>query len=53
MADVAGVGQNLHDHPSIFGMTWTVRKGSGSRITTLANPLFLKDYVYNRRVKSN
>ncbi|XP_045121245.1 glucose dehydrogenase [FAD, quinone]-like isoform X2 [Portunus trituberculatus] len=48
MADVAGVGQNLHDHPSIFGMTWTVRKGSGSRITTLANPLFLKDYVYNR-----
>ncbi|KAK8376613.1 hypothetical protein O3P69_009907 [Scylla paramamosain] len=53
MADVPGVGKNLHDHPSIFGLTWTVRKGSASRITTLANPLFFKDYVYNRKVKSN
>ncbi|XP_050712612.1 glucose dehydrogenase [FAD, quinone]-like [Eriocheir sinensis] len=47
VADVPGVGQNLHDHPSIFGMTWTVRPGSSYRLSSLANPLYLKDYIFN------
>ncbi|KAK3859895.1 hypothetical protein Pcinc_034025 [Petrolisthes cinctipes] len=49
IADVPGVGENLQDHPSIFGLTFTVKQGSGTDILQLANPVNVKDYIRNRR----
>ncbi|XP_071530904.1 glucose dehydrogenase [FAD, quinone]-like [Panulirus ornatus] len=49
VADVPGVGLNFQDHPSIFGLTWTVKQGSGTSLFNLANPIHIKDFLYNRQ----
>nr|XP_053644922.1 glucose dehydrogenase [FAD, quinone]-like isoform X2 [Cherax quadricarinatus] len=49
VADVPGVGQNLHDHVSVNGLSWTTRKGlSSSTIIRSASPSSLKQYIANR-----
>ncbi|XP_042876621.1 glucose dehydrogenase [FAD, quinone]-like [Penaeus japonicus] len=47
--DLPGVGHNLQDHPSIFGLAWSARKGASTSIPILVNPKNFKDYVLNRQ----
>lgn len=49
VVDLPGVGSNLHDHPSIFGLTWTVKPGSGITLFNLVNPVHIKNYINNRQ----
>ncbi|XP_045604147.1 glucose dehydrogenase [FAD, quinone] [Procambarus clarkii] len=49
IVDLPGVGHNLQDHPSIFGLTWTVNPGSASSILNIANPAHIKNYLNNRQ----
>nr|XP_053655847.1 oxygen-dependent choline dehydrogenase-like [Cherax quadricarinatus] len=48
VADVAGVGQNLQDHPSVFGLVWTVAKETSSNnYLSYFNPKTVYDFVHN------
>ncbi|KAG7169502.1 Glucose dehydrogenase [FAD quinone]-like 13 [Homarus americanus] len=49
VADVAGVGQNLQDHASIWGLTWTTAPDTSISLFTLASPTALADYVFRRK----
>lgn len=42
--DLQGVGENFQDHPSVFGLTWTVARGSDSVFRVL-RPQAIKDYA--------
>ena len=44
IADVPGVGKNLVDHPSIFGLSWTVNKGKGLSLNTFTDPQHIMSY---------
>ncbi|XP_076064872.1 glucose dehydrogenase [FAD, quinone]-like isoform X2 [Oratosquilla oratoria] len=48
LVDIPGVGQNLQDHPSIFGMSWTVNPGSAVHFNNLLNSTSAKEFL-NRR----
>nr|XP_045600509.1 glucose dehydrogenase [FAD, quinone]-like isoform X2 [Procambarus clarkii] len=47
VADVAGVGQNLQDHPAVGGLVWTVKKGSSFNFLRLINPKNIHDFLRN------
>lgn len=49
LVDLPGVGHNMQDHPSIFGLAWTTRKGVSTSIPRLADPKTIKDYIFNRQ----
>nr|XP_045592400.1 glucose dehydrogenase [FAD, quinone]-like [Procambarus clarkii] len=49
VADVPGVGLNLQDHASIFGLSWTTSPGSTISFLTLARPSSLADYIFRRK----
>lgn len=49
LVDLPGVGLNLQDHPSIFGLAWTTRKGVSISIPRLADPKSVKDFIFNRQ----
>ncbi|XP_071522739.1 glucose dehydrogenase [FAD, quinone]-like [Panulirus ornatus] len=49
VADVPGVGQNLQDHASIFGLTWTTDSGHSISSFTLASPTAIGDYIFRRK----
>ncbi|KAB7497353.1 Oxygen-dependent choline dehydrogenase, partial [Armadillidium nasatum] len=50
IADVAGVGQNFHDQPILFGIIFTVDKGNAwNFFTSFLNVSAHKDYVYRRK----
>ncbi|KAK8741860.1 hypothetical protein OTU49_002431, partial [Cherax quadricarinatus] len=49
VVDLPGVGSNLQDHPSIFGLTWTVKPGSGVSLFNLVNPVHIRNYLNNRQ----
>ncbi|KAL7642612.1 UNVERIFIED_CONTAM: hypothetical protein RMT77_007176 [Armadillidium vulgare] len=46
--DLPGVGQNFHDHPVIFGLTWSTKKGSALSLSTFLNPKTAIDYFFSR-----
>ncbi|KAB7497355.1 (R)-mandelonitrile lyase-like, partial [Armadillidium nasatum] len=47
IADVAGVGQNFHDQPVVFGINFTVDKGNAwTLFTSILNVSAHKDYIY-------
>ncbi|XP_069936994.1 glucose dehydrogenase [FAD, quinone]-like [Cherax quadricarinatus] len=49
VADVPGVGQNLHDHVCVHGLSWTTRKGvTSSTLWNTLNFASIKQYVNNR-----
>ncbi|XP_045123984.1 glucose dehydrogenase [FAD, quinone]-like [Portunus trituberculatus] len=43
VVNLPGVGENFHDHPSIFGLTWTVKKGSDS-VFRVVRPQAIEQY---------
>ncbi|XP_042239057.1 glucose dehydrogenase [FAD, quinone]-like [Homarus americanus] len=47
VADVAGVGENFHDHPGVYGLTWIVNKNSAGNILSLVAPSSIKNYLTN------
>ncbi|XP_069950744.1 glucose dehydrogenase [FAD, quinone]-like [Cherax quadricarinatus] len=47
--DLPGVGENFHDHPSIFGLSWSVNKGSGDSVLRLTRPEALQEYIKYQR----
>lgn len=49
LVDVPGVGENLQDHVSIFGLTWTTNPGYSINLFTWASLKNIKDYIFNRR----
>ncbi|XP_042867685.1 glucose dehydrogenase [FAD, quinone]-like [Penaeus japonicus] len=49
IVDLQGVGQNLQDHPTCPGLSWTVTKGSSRNHLSLANPKHIFDYVKDRQ----
>ncbi|KAF2350101.1 hypothetical protein FHG87_019143 [Trinorchestia longiramus] len=49
LVDLPSVEQNFRDHPSIFGLSWNVRKGMGSSYQRLLSPWSKLQYVTNRK----
>ncbi|KAF2367609.1 Glucose-methanol-choline oxidoreductase C-terminal [Trinorchestia longiramus] len=49
LVDLPGVGQNFQDHPSIYGISWTVPKGMASSYQRLLSPWSKLQYITNRR----
>ncbi|KAK3870431.1 hypothetical protein Pcinc_024341 [Petrolisthes cinctipes] len=47
--NLRGVGRNLHDHPSIFGLTWTVNRGSAGDLFRIFNPQTVVEYIHKRQ----
>ncbi|KAK3880322.1 hypothetical protein Pcinc_015201 [Petrolisthes cinctipes] len=45
VADVAGVGRNLQDHPSVSGLSWTTNKGSAVSLFSMLNPKNIYAYL--------
>ncbi|XP_076045654.1 glucose dehydrogenase [FAD, quinone]-like [Oratosquilla oratoria] len=45
VADIPGVGQNFQDHPTLFGLSWTIDKNAGTTFQTYTNPLNVKEYL--------
>ncbi|XP_069181513.1 glucose dehydrogenase [FAD, quinone] [Procambarus clarkii] len=43
--DLPGVGSNFQDHPSIFGLSWTVNKGSSDSVFRIARPEAIQQYL--------
>ncbi|KAF2368327.1 Glucose-methanol-choline oxidoreductase C-terminal [Trinorchestia longiramus] len=48
LVDLAGVGQNLQDHPTVFGLSWTMEKDKGSSFGRLINPVTSVEYRMRR-----
>ncbi|XP_045597795.1 glucose dehydrogenase [FAD, quinone] [Procambarus clarkii] len=49
VADVPGVGQNLHDHVIVHGLSWTTRKSvSFSLLSSILSLDSIKQYIANR-----
>ena len=48
VADLPGVGENLIDHPSVFGLTWSTFPGVGIDFSTFLDPRRLKDFIFRR-----
>ncbi|XP_042214795.1 glucose dehydrogenase [FAD, quinone]-like isoform X1 [Homarus americanus] len=46
--DLPGVGHNLQDHPSIFGLTWLTKRGSSNNLNRWLNPRNIKNYFKTR-----
>ncbi|XP_050713623.1 glucose dehydrogenase [FAD, quinone]-like [Eriocheir sinensis] len=46
IVNLNGVGENFHDHPSVFGMTWTVKRGSDS-VFRILRPEALRKYSFD------
>ncbi|CAL4113234.1 unnamed protein product, partial [Meganyctiphanes norvegica] len=49
LQDLPGVGGNLQDHLTLFGNVWTTKAGVGYNALTLANPLHIQNYLFNRQ----
>ncbi|XP_071540783.1 glucose dehydrogenase [FAD, quinone]-like [Panulirus ornatus] len=47
--DLPGVGENFHDHPSIFGLSWTVNKGSADTVFRITRPEVIKEYIEKKQ----
>ncbi|XP_063884863.1 glucose dehydrogenase [FAD, quinone]-like [Scylla paramamosain] len=48
LLDLPGVGQNLQDHPSVFGLTWTVRPGTSTFLLRSASIQSIKQYLRDK-----
>ncbi|KAK7086496.1 hypothetical protein SK128_017701, partial [Halocaridina rubra] len=48
VADIPGVGQNLHDHMNVYGLTWTVGKGDVPNILDALSPASIAQYATSR-----
>lgn len=48
MADVPGVGQNLQDHVSLYGLAWTVKPGTLTMSNAFSFPV-MSQYVHQRK----
>ena len=46
--DLPGVGQNLQDHPAVFGLTWTVEKGKGTSFFKLFGPKSAFKFMFHK-----
>lgn len=51
MVNLPGVGENLQDHPSIFGMTWTLNKAAADSVFRVATPQAILQYLKDRTGK--
>ncbi|XP_071522892.1 LOW QUALITY PROTEIN: glucose dehydrogenase [FAD, quinone]-like [Panulirus ornatus] len=49
LVDLAGVGQNLHDHTCLYGLTWNLQEGTTSTVLNAVNPKVVSDYVHYRK----
>ncbi|KAG7175563.1 Oxygen-dependent choline dehydrogenase-like 2 [Homarus americanus] len=49
VTDLPGVGQNLQDHVSVYGLSWTVRKGLTNSFIDALSPLSLRRYITERQ----
>lgn len=43
------MGANFQDHPSIFGLSWTSKKGSTDHAFRIVTPKALRDYIKYRQ----
>ncbi|XP_066974360.1 glucose dehydrogenase [FAD, quinone]-like [Macrobrachium rosenbergii] len=48
IVNVPGVGQNLQDHMSVYGLVWTINKGSSSSMRQFIAPGAIERYVLER-----
>ncbi|XP_050713696.1 glucose dehydrogenase [FAD, quinone]-like [Eriocheir sinensis] len=48
LVDLPGVGLNLQDHPSVFGLTWTVDEGTSTKLLRSASLQSIKQYLNDR-----
>ncbi|XP_076046704.1 glucose dehydrogenase [FAD, quinone]-like [Oratosquilla oratoria] len=48
LVNLPGVGQNLQDHPTVFGLSWTVRPGSGKTPDLLFTQDAINQYLQRR-----
>ncbi|XP_068248199.1 glucose dehydrogenase [FAD, quinone]-like isoform X2 [Palaemon carinicauda] len=49
VVDLPGVGQNFQDHPSVYGLTWTVSKSASSSFFNLINPAHVLQYFQDKQ----
>nr|XP_053656743.1 glucose dehydrogenase [FAD, quinone]-like [Cherax quadricarinatus] len=50
VADVAGVGQNLQDHPAVGGLVWTVgNRPSSVNFLSFFNPKNIHDFIHHAK----
>lgn len=48
VADVPGVGQNLHDHMNVYGLSWTTQPGTIPSPLEAFKPASISQYIRNR-----
>uniref|UniRef100_A0A6A7FTD1 Glucose dehydrogenase [FAD, quinone]-like n=2 Tax=Hirondellea gigas TaxID=1518452 RepID=A0A6A7FTD1_9CRUS len=48
-ADVPGVGANLQDHPTVYGLTWKIKRGMGQNLINMVDPSVFADYRLHKR----
>ncbi|KAF2349775.1 Glucose-methanol-choline oxidoreductase C-terminal [Trinorchestia longiramus] len=49
LVDLPGVGQNFQDHPTIYGLSWSVRKGMANGLQQLLSPWSKLQYITKRQ----
>ncbi|KAF2363744.1 Glucose-methanol-choline oxidoreductase C-terminal [Trinorchestia longiramus] len=49
LVDLPGVGQNFQDHPAVYGLSWSVRKGMANGLQQLLTPWSKLQYITKRQ----